>query len=169
MSNIAHHDDQSFEEMVKVSFGFAESAFRMRFCGVRPSGGDDPRDAALVARYTGSRFRFDIGWNEFELSLAVLINFDNPDLKRHERYVYFEPFVEYLTEGEETAIVPYVAENMSIRQIEAVMKRRRSVFQRGLSSVVEEVGRKVQYHFRKLVDASAEQVQGYHQWMNSKR
>jgi hypothetical protein len=169
MSVTAHHDKQSFEELVTSSFGFVESEAQMTFGGVRASGGTDPRDAALVARYTGSDFRFDVGWSEHELSLAVLINFGQLDVPRAERHVYFEPFVEYLTNGEDQAIVPYIAEGMSIKRIEAVMDQRQAALRDGLSPVIERVGKKLQTYLGQLRAASADQVSGYHQWMRSKR
>lgn len=169
MSNTSHHDKQSFGELIKANFGFVESQFGMRFENVRASGGNNPRDVALMARYSGSAFRFDIGWNEFELSLAVLIKFNKGDLSLYERYVYFESFVEFATDGKEAAIAPYIAENMCIRQIQSVIQKRRSVFRNGLAPVVKQVARKLQFHFEVLINASPEQVRAYHQWMSAKR
>jgi len=164
-----HHDKKSFEELVVSSFSIVESCAQMSFVGVRTSGGTDPRDAALVARYSGDSLRFDVGWSEYELSLAVLINFERVDVSRAERYVYFEPFVEYLTNGQEKAIVPYVTENMSIKETEATMEQRQAVFRDGLAPVIEKIGIKLQSYLGQLQTASADQIRGYHQWMKSKR
>lgn len=169
MSVTVHHDKKSSEELVVSNFGFVESEAQMTFGGVRESGGTDPRDAALVARYSGSEFRFDVGWSEYELSLAVLIKFGQVDVPRPERHVYFEPFIEYLTGDEEQAIVPYLAEGMSIKRIEAVMEQRQAVFRDGLRPVIEKVGKKLQTYLGQLQTASADQVRAYHQWMRSKR
>ncbi len=155
-----------FEGLVKECFGFAEEA-QMCFNGVRISGGTDPRDAALVARYSGSDSRFDIGWNEFELSLSVLVKFDHCNLPRQECYVYFEPFIEYLTQGQEKAIVPYVTERMSVRSMESVMEQRKTLFAQGLEPVIRALGKKMKANFGVLMSVSQEQVQGYHKWMRS--
>lgn len=169
MSINTHYSKEFFEDLIKTNFDFAESEFAMHLTNVSVSGGKDPRDAALVARYRGANFRFDVGWNEFELSLAVLVKFEDLNLSRQERYVYLEPFIEYLSNDGDPVIVPYVSENMSIRQTKATLEKRRSVFENGLEPVVDQVAQKMRRNFDKLTDASTDQVRGYHVWMSSKR
>ncbi len=141
----------------------------MSFRGVRCSGGPDPRDAALVARYAGSDWRFDVGWNKFELSLSLLVKFERPDWQRQQCYVYFEPFVEYLTQGRERAIVPYITERMSVRNMASVMLRRQACFAKGLAPVMSALGEKARNFLKPVRGASHEQVQGYHTWIASLR
>lgn len=166
---IVSYDKESFEALVKKNFGFAETLFGACFGRIREIGGSDPRDATLVARYSGSSFRFDIGWNELELSLAVLIRFEMTKLPRQERYVYFEPFVEFTTGCKELAIVPYITEKMHTNRIREVMERRRSVFADGLAPVIERVAQKMRLHHSMLVNASEKQIRGYHIWIGAKR
>ena len=45
------YNKQSFEQPIKGSFAFAVLEFGMHFGNVRASGGSNPRDAALVARW----------------------------------------------------------------------------------------------------------------------
>ena len=169
MSFIEHYDKASFEEMVVLSFGFVEAEAGMIFGSVEKSGGRDSRDAALIARYSGQDFRFDVGWSEYELSLCVLIYFKQLNVPRGERYVYFEPFVEYLTDGDDKAIVPYVTESMSIKKIESTIEQRQVVFCDGLLPVIKKVWRKFQFYMDQMKTTSAEHVNGYHHWMRSKR
>jgi len=155
-----------FEVLVKECFGFAGN-FQMSFHGVRRSGGTDPRDASLVARYSGSESRFDVGWSEFELSLSVLIKYTCGRWSNRESYVYLEPFVEYLTRGQEKAIVPYATERMSLRRMGVLMEQRKMLFLHGLDPVMRAVGQKMQANFGCLMSVSQEQVLGYHEWMKS--
>lgn len=163
------HDESSFEELVRDNFDFVEVDAGMTRGRVRSSGGNDPRDAALVMRYSGDAFRFDVVWGEYEMSLTIPVKFNLDELPKIERYVMFEPFIEYLTNGGEQAIVPYLSESMSIRGVEAVMDQRRAVFGEGLSPVVERLGKKLQTYLGQLRAATDDQVRGYHQWMRSKR
>lgn len=154
-----------FQRLVRGSFTFVELA-GMSFQGVRRIGGD-PRDSTLIARYVGPDWRFDVGWNRFELSLSVLVKFDRPKWHRHHCYVYFEPFIEYLTEGQDKAIVPYVTESMDIRSMKSAMLQRRDCFSNGLEPVLSAIGKKMEKYASIIGAASEEQVLGYHKWIGS--
>lgn len=154
----------SFEQLIKENFGFVEK-LQMSFEGVRCSGGSDPRDAALVARYSGPYFRFDIGWNKFDLSLSILIKFAHLTLPKNDSYVYLEPFIEFVTQGKVRAIVPYITEGMSIRKIEDVVEKRNLLFAQGLDPVIKALGEKMKEHFGILTSISQQQIEDYHKWM----
>jgi len=163
------YDKSSFEELVRKHFDFVEVDAGMTRGRVRSSGGNDPRDAGLVMRYSGDVFRFDVAWGEYGMSLTIPIKFGLEGLSNNERYVMFESFIEYLTGGKEEAIVPYLTENMSIKKIKEVMTRRQDVFRDGLPPVIEKVGKKLQTYLGLLQTVSIDQITGYQQWMNSKR
>jgi len=165
MSTFTETEKLNFEKEVMKCFGFLAEMERGK---VRVSGGGDPRDSVLVVRFSGDDLKIDIGWKENECALVLTVFFDRDGLARQDRHVYFEPFVEFLSDGNENAIVPYITEGMSVRRIEAVMEQRQSVFRDGLPPVIESVGRKLQSHLVQLQTASTDQVRGYHQWMKSK-
>lgn len=160
-------DQASFEVRVRDAFPFLEDIGQMKFVGVRVAGGNDPRDSSLVARYVGDHLRLEVGWNEMERSLAVLLRFEREDLGRIERYVYFEPFVEFLTKGQTKAIVPYVREGMSITQLKVIMDGRTRVFNEGFTQVIKELGAKMNSFFSRIKTASSEDIRRYHAWMKS--
>jgi len=166
MSAFTESEKIDFEKEVIRCFDFLPGMERGK---VRVSGGGDPRDSVLVVRFSGDDLRIDIGWKENESALILTVCFDRDELARQERHVYFEPFVEFLSDGNENAIVPYITEGMGIRQIEAVMEQRQSVFRDGLPPVIEKVGRKLQSHLIQLQTTSADQIRGYHRWMSSRR
>ena len=168
MSYKPKYDKSHFDQLVKKNFHFLEVDAEMDRGRVRSSGGTDPRDAALLIRYSGQTFRLDVGLREFEKLFAISIKFHIEDLSNAERYALFEPFAEYLSGNKEKAIVPYITEGMSIKRIEAVMEQRQAVFRDGLPAVMEEVGKKLQAYLGQLQTASADQLRGYHQWMMSK-
>jgi hypothetical protein len=137
--------------------------------GTRRVGGADPRDASIASRYIGPDWRIDIGWSSIELSLAILIKIDRSNFSRADSYVYFEPFVEFATDGQEKAVVPYITENMSIRSIENAMQRRQSVFELGLEPVVAALSRKAERLLPRVLAAPTDEILAYHVWMSKIR
>jgi hypothetical protein len=160
-------DQTSFESRVRDAFPFLEDIGQMKFVGVRVAGGSAPRDSALVARYVGDHLRLEVGWNEMERSLAVLFRFEREDLGRIERYIYFEPFVEFLTNGQTKAIVPYVREGMSLTQLKMIVDGRKMVFNEGFTQVIKKLGAKMSLFFGRIRTTSSEDIRGYHAWMKS--
>lgn len=156
-----------YAALVKKHFGFLEMIHGMRFGGVRRTGRDDPRDSALVVRYARVDLRADIGWNESEMSLAVLVRFERDDLSRLDRYVYLEPFIEFLTGWQRKALVPYVKQGMSITQIEGIMSKRAQAFKNGLDSVIPALASKMEAFFSQIEAASSDTIRHYHTWMRS--
>lgn len=158
-------DSSLFDRVVENHFGFVGDLGGIAR-GSRHVGGADPRDAALTSRFVGPDWQLEIGWSSFELSLAILVKLDRPGISGSDRYLFFEPFVELLTAGRERAIVPYITENMSIRNIEDVMDRRRSVFAHGLEPVVESLGKKLKSFLPRILSASIDDVRAYHVWIS---
>jgi hypothetical protein len=155
-----------FEEIVR-SFAFLSEA-GMNDRGVRGIGSGG-RGSGLVARYEAPVMRLEIGWSEFELALGIMLKYNLSELPDEQRYVFFEPFVEFLTEGREGAIVPFVSDNMSSAALGRVMGDREAVFADGLAPVAERLAAKLKRYFDQVRDASGEQIVAYHAWMKARR
>lgn len=166
-AEIAAREDgkSSFEKLIRESFDFLESERHMKFSGVRSVGGSDPRDAGLVARYSRDEFRLDVGWSKSQCSLTISVKFEGGGIPRGFRHIYFEPFVEFLTGGREKAIVPYIREGMSVREILSISSEREVVFKGGLPVVVKALGEKLRLYFNQIESASVEMIDKYHDWM----
>lgn len=161
------YDDRTeFEDLLRRSFDVLYQAGIVAH-GVRSSGGSDPRDSSIVARFITEELQIEIGWNALELSLAILIKYRTLALPGSKKYIYFEPFIEFVTNGKERAIVPYITEKMNIRNIELTMDRRRSLFAKGLENVAGHLGRKLQIFLPRIESSSAEEISAYHEWMSS--
>ncbi len=168
MSDAVKYDIESYESLIRLCFGFLETESGMKFHGVRHSGGDDPRDSVLVARYSDDEIRLDIGWSEHQLSFGVLVKFAHADLTRTESYVYFEPFVDDLTHRAEPVVVPYITETMGLRDIESVAESRRRIFRHGLPPVAEKLAEKLRSRMAELRSASVDRIRGHHAWMKGR-
>ncbi len=168
MSDAAKYDPESYASLIRRSFGFLETESGMKFHGVRRSGGDDPRDSALVARYSDDEIRLDIGWSEHELSFVILVKFAHADLARAESHVYFEPFVDDLTHRAEPVVVPYITETMGLRDIASVAESRRRIFRHGLPLVAEKLAEKLRSRMAELRSASVDRIRGHHAWLRGR-
>ena len=154
-----------FADTVRTSFRFLEETGQMCFVGVREGGGDDPRDHTLIVRYECNDLRADIAWCEGEGSLAILLRYNRGDLGKHERYVYMEPFIEFLSDGQYKALVPYVREGMSVEQLRTIMDRRCVLLSDGYEAVVRALGLKTEPFLKKIVSVTSEEIMNYHRWM----
>jgi hypothetical protein len=162
-------DDEraEFEAAVRNHFAFlSETGLTNR--GVRAIGAGG-RDSGLAARYEAPGLRLEIGWSKYELSLAVLLKFNFDEMPEEQRYVYFEPFVEFLTGGRDTAIVPYVTDNMRAGSIERVIAECEAVFADGLEAVAQRLGEKLRQRLDLVRAASSEQIRAYHDWISGIR
>ena len=65
-------DKESFEADVTKYFLFLERDLGIPFSGVREKNGD-PRDTVIDATYANEQVELQIGWNELELSLVVVV------------------------------------------------------------------------------------------------
>jgi hypothetical protein len=106
MSAFSDAEREAFEVEVQRYFGFLETDEGMKRGSVYASGGNDPRDAHLVVRFSRQGLMIDVAWKENEKALVLNVYFGRDDLSPRERHVYFEPFIEYLTSGREKAIIP---------------------------------------------------------------
>ncbi len=135
-SSLAHPNYSSFEKVVTDNFGFLERDYEFKFTGIHEVN-DGPRDQGVIARYSQNEVRIEIGWSATEGSLAVLVKTNSEGLARAEKYVYFEPFVEYASSGKINPIVPQIYPGMSVGRIEKAMMQREKCFQDGVAGVVK--------------------------------
>lgn len=168
MKNMSKDSKNDFATKVRKHFAFLEDVAALKYAGVRISGGSDPRDRALVARYERDDMRVDIGWNSAECSLAVLLKYEQDGLFGNNRYIYLEPFIEFFTNGQTKPIVPYVREQMAIKEIQAVADQRINLFKNGLDAVMSALAVRMESFLRELESIPLATIEGYHQWMKRK-
>lgn len=157
----------AFERVIREDFAFLDE-HGMSNKGTRTVGSGG-RDSGYVSRYDSAQLRIEIGWSEFELSLTVLLKFNIIGLEGAQCYAYFEPLVEFLTAGDERAVVPYVAPRMRTDGIARVMSQRQLVFADGLEPVAGKLAEKVKRHLGELRALSADQLLAYHGWIEGVR
>lgn len=160
-------DRREFEEVIQKHFDFLSVAgFRAR--GTRKIG-TEGRDSGYVSRFESPDLRIKIGWSSFELSLIVTLKHTMSSLSDDQRYTYFEPLVQFLSEGGESAIVPYVTHRMSARRLLRVMEEREAVFAQGLEPVAQKLAEKLNAHLTEVQSVSADQILRYHDWIGTIR
>lgn len=125
---------------------------------------DDPRDAYLLARFAKGEERIDIAWNEMAQSLTILFRISNDQLSRKERYIYFEPFIEFISNGQVLPIAPQLFPRMTLKSIESVMRQRHVTFKEGIGSSMASLATKLREHMESVQSSSAETVRNYHRW-----
>jgi len=156
-------DKDSFEAEVKKHFSFLETEFAMAFSGVREMTGD-PRDNGILASYNNDQLRAQIGWSEAELSLIVTIRLKRADVLREKRWIYFEPFIEFVTKGACCPIVPQIYYRMSGRATAMAVKERSVLFRNGTSEVLVAVAQRLRSHLNDVIEASSDVIIEFHKW-----
>jgi hypothetical protein len=129
---------------------------------------EDPRDSYVVVKYRREDFRVDVAWNPSAMSLGILVRLDNQDLRRREKSVYFEPFLEFASHGAITPVVPQIYPGMSDAMIVEAMKGRKQVFESGLGELLGKIAERLRTHLTSLQNASVETVRNYHHWYRSR-
>jgi hypothetical protein len=156
-----------FESQVRDAFAFLETERRIIFSGTRSVDGD-PRDAGLVACYRADDIRVDIGWNEFELSLAVLIRLNRDELAKQARYVYLDAFVEYISGGKKQGVVPQIYPRMSEERINDAMNKRQDLFQKtSFVEILEKLAEQLRNYIGDIQNVSPEIINNYQRWFES--
>lgn len=161
--NIAKSDIDEFEKAAIEGFMFLESDFGFKYSGLKIVQ-EDPRDSYVAAKYRSDSLRVDVVWNPLEMSISVFIRLNNYDLDRRKRYLYFEPFIEYMSEGLMKPIVPQIYPGMSVRNIECAMEQRNKCFENGVSQVVKALAEKVREYFRVIDSMTNDDLERYHEW-----
>jgi len=162
-------DTTFFQSEVKNCYLFLEKRFGMNFCGVSETKTHDPRDSGIVARYSQQDITVYICWSKFEKSITITIKFDGKNLTRDEKYIYFEPFLDFISKGIIKPIVPYVYNKMSTSEISSLIKKREKLFEHGFLEVMKKVAQRLEDYFDKIQSISEEQIKSYHLWIRNKK
>lgn len=171
MSHINNVSEKAhfFEGLVIESFGFLENEFNMSRGKVRILNPKDPREVTARIRYESDSHRIDVGWGISENGIGILIWSklcrDDMSIPKDKCYVYFEPFVEYLTNGFEKPISPQVYPKMSVSKILKIMDERRKLFELPLPEIVRRLAIKMKSNFELILSKDIKAYIEFHEWL----
>ena len=164
MEKLSENDLLFFKKNVVKHFSFLEENHNMNFIGIRESGCNDPRDHVLIASYISDEIKISIGWNKGANSLTIIIKFKMDSLSHRQSFVYFEAFIDFITHGKTSPVVPYIKPRMSARKINLVLRNREKVFSDGLEIVIKEISSRVREHFDDIKYTTSDIIKEYHEW-----
>lgn len=153
----------AFEIVVHRYFSFLEADFGFRSIGIRTEN-DDPREACVAAKFRNGESTIQIAWGPFIYMLNILIRIDNSGVTRHERYVEFEPFLEFASEGRTVSCVPQIYPRMSAASIVRALKKREQVFADGYEGVAGLLASRLRTFLPMILESSAETIRAFHAW-----
>jgi hypothetical protein len=140
-----------YEEMIITSFNFLESELNMHRGKVRISNRNDLRDITVSVRFESVSHRLDITWGIYQNGIGILIYnkscLEKSTIHNKNCFVYFEPFVEFLTNGKEKPIIPQIYPKMSTGRIIKVMDARKKIFETSLALIIERLAKKFRMNY----------------------
>ena len=163
-TNVSASNDWDFEANVKKSFDFLETEFGLTFSGLKEIDSGAPKDSGVVAKYRSDEMRIEIGWSEAEDSLAILLRLENAELTKKEKYIYFEPFVEFISDGAICPIVPQIYHGMSVAKIAKAMEQREKLFAKGVRNVLGLLAKRLHSRIPEIQSATIDVIRKYHRW-----
>lgn len=140
------HDRARFHSLCDKHFEFLLAEYEMTSkCWVISR--SSPRDMAFVVRYTGHVSALDIVWGPGDASLGILVRKKTSDgnvvSKNTADWVYFEPYLDFVTGGAVKPIVPPSYPRDSVVKVakafEARSKLLSASFEQVLSSLADRV------------------------------
>lgn len=155
-----------FESAIGKHFDFLRMKYGFSCKGIRFV--EDPQDSYVFARFTNGDGRIDVAWNEGSQSLSILLRLCNDQLERKERYVYFEPFVEFMTKGQVLPLAPQIYPLMSLNAIESVMRQRNEIFKDGFVGPLVSLSQKLDEYLGAIQTASVGMIREYQRWYSSR-
>jgi hypothetical protein len=159
-----------FEEIVISTFNFLESELNMHRRKLRISNRNDLRDAAVSIRFESSSHRFEIAWGIGQDGLGILIYnkscLETSTIYNKNCFVYFEPFLEFLTNGEAEPIVPQIYPKMSTNKIIKTMNERKKLFETSLAELIERLANKFKANFETIISKDITSYKEFHKWMD---
>jgi hypothetical protein len=165
---VSSENDDAFEAEAIKAFTFLEHDYGFHLA--RPATvQESPRDSYIVVKYRRCDFRVDVVWSDFELYLGVLVRLNNTNLKRHEKSVYLEPFIEFTSDGFLAPIVPQIYPGMSDGKIELAMRRRAQLFKHGYRKTLAAVAERLNQNMMQIENAPTEIIRQYHDWYQTHR
>lgn len=156
-------DIEEFEKSAIYNFIFLEENYGFSYIGVAAAQ-EDPRDSYVSARYRLGDLRVDIVWNPVAMSLGILIKLNMGNLSGKERYIYFEPFVEFISKGLVEPIVPQIYPCMSLGEIKKSMAQRAKCFENGVPHIIESLAKKFKGYYCLLEVVPITVIRQYHAW-----
>lgn len=160
-------DANEFKESIETDFAFLKDKYGFACSGIRYVD-DDPRDKCLLARFTKGSERIDVACNELGKSLNILIRLCNDTLETSERYLHFEPFIAFLTNGKVAPIVPQLFPRMSMTSIDSTMRQRDVTFSEGIAGPMASLAKRLAAYLETAQAASIDSIRAYHAWYNSR-
>lgn len=160
---LSETEKTGFTALVEKHFAFLKSEAGLAFKGV-DSVDEGPRDSYVIAKYRNGAHRFHIAWAPVEMSLNIRLRVERHGLSSREQSIYAEPFIEFMTQGKVTPVIPQVYQAMSVSRIQRAMDARAKLFAGGLAGAVEALAERFKAYYPQIRDASLDTIRAYHCW-----
>jgi hypothetical protein len=160
---------QHFEKTVRKSFEFLEKEFGMYKGNARILNRKDPREITVVIRYKSEDYQIDIGWGISEKAIGILIwnkHYHTSSSIDKKIYIYFEPFIEFLTNGKDKPIIPQIYPKMSVKKIAAIMDERKQLFELPLCEIIDKLAEKLKLYYEKIITLDCNLFLEFQHWFN---
>jgi hypothetical protein len=123
------------------------------------------RDEVFTAVYSSNEMKITIAFSRVEKSINILIRFNSIQVDRRIRWVYFEPYLEYISTGTILPIVPQVYHGMKPSQILSVMKSRDRLFaEQSFDEVLHALSSRFQQVASQIFSVNTENLTQFHVW-----
>lgn len=159
-----------FEHLVISSFSFLENAHKMRRGPVRISNRNDPRDVTAKIRFESESHRFDVTWAIGQNGLGIMIwnksCLEKFTVLKSDCSIYFESFIEYLTNGGEKPIVPQVYPKMSTKKLIQIMDERKQLLALFFDDTISKLANKLELNLNLIVSKDMVTFTEYHKWLS---
>jgi hypothetical protein len=161
-------NSKQFEAAVTRSFRFLEQEHKMRRMPVRLQDRNSPRDAFAVIRYEGPYAAIDVCWTFSTYAVTVIarvrdqagrIASSNPAY-----YVYFEPFIDFVSNGAVKPVIPYPAD-YAINALPRVIDRRKLLLQEEFESTIDQLAERVKTYGTNILDGDNTRFVEFHKWL----
>ena len=154
---------KEFEGYVINNFKFLKDKYGMKKRKLRLINKNDNRDLAFSIRYESNDLRLDIGWNIYENNIGIIVkNLKYFDVCKGS--FYFEPFIEYITQGKGITIVPQIYPGMSISKILRVIDKRNELFSNSIEEILISLAVKLNNNIPYLLSCDENSFQNFQSW-----
>lgn len=159
---------QMFNEYVHSYFSFLDSDYGMQIGDAKIFDRESPTDAYIRIRCKSEFIVMDIAWG-IVYGLQICIRNKNiADKKRN--YVYFEPFIEFLTNEKEQPIIPFITgreknskTNKLFGEYEKLMRDEQS-----FKVVLEKLANKLKTYYEAILKCEASRYYDFHEYLKMK-
>lgn len=159
-----------FENLVTSAFDFLENLYKMRRNSVRVINKNDPMEVAVKVRFESETHRFDITWAISQYGLGILI-WDKTCIEASTVYnkncsAYFEPLLEFLTNGSEKPIIPQIFPKMPTKKVIEVVEERKRLFDVPLAEIIDKLAAKLKKYQEVITLLNHCNFEKYNKWFN---